>query len=62
VRGTLVPADESLRRGALPIGLAHFPLVRDVAHGAIVTWDDVEVRADPQVLQLRKETTQLVRR
>jgi predicted homoserine dehydrogenase-like protein len=59
VRGKLIPADESLRRKALPIGLAHFPLVRDVAEGAVVTWDDVEVRADPQVLRLREETTQL---
>jgi predicted homoserine dehydrogenase-like protein len=61
VRGKLVPAAESVRLGALPIGLAHFPLIRDVAAGEVVTWDDVEVRADPQVLQLREETTKLTR-
>jgi predicted homoserine dehydrogenase-like protein len=59
VRGKLIPADESLRRNALSIGLAHFPLVREVAEGDIVTWDDVEVRADPQVLRLRQVTAQL---
>jgi predicted homoserine dehydrogenase-like protein len=43
VWGKLIPAADSLARGALPIGLAHHvKLVRDVAQGEIVLWRDVE--------------------
>ena len=39
-----MPAELSLSRGALPIGLGHgVPLVRDVAEGEVVTWDDVAI-------------------
>jgi predicted homoserine dehydrogenase-like protein len=43
VWGKLMPARDSLAAGALPIGLAHrIRLRRPVAHGAILTRDDVE--------------------
>jgi predicted homoserine dehydrogenase-like protein len=46
VWGKLMTAADSLRRGGLPIGLANrVPLLRDVAAGQPVTWDDV--RIDP---------------
>lgn len=60
VRGKLIPASESLRRHALPIGMAHLPLTRSVNEGDIVTWDDVDIRTGSQVLQLRQETEKLV--
>src|SRR6201985_1745796 len=43
VWGQLMAAAESLRVGALPIGLAHrLTLKNDIAHGAVVRWSDVE--------------------
>lgn len=42
VWGKLMPAAESLRKGALPIGLAHrLKLKNDVPHGEVVRWSDV---------------------
>jgi predicted homoserine dehydrogenase-like protein len=47
VWGKLMPAADSLAIGGLPIGLAsRMPLLRNVAMGAPVTWNDV--RADTQ--------------
>ncbi len=44
VWGKLLPASTSLEIGGLPIGLAnHVKLVRDVAVGRCVTWDDVRI-------------------
>jgi predicted homoserine dehydrogenase-like protein len=43
VWGKLMPAPASLKHGALPIGLADVPLIRDVAKGDVVRWDDVEI-------------------
>jgi predicted homoserine dehydrogenase-like protein len=55
VWGKLVPAERSLRQGALPIGLAHKArLVRDVPAGAIVRWSDVEA-ADSEAARTRSE-------
>jgi predicted homoserine dehydrogenase-like protein len=55
VWGKLVPAERSLREGALPIGLAHkLRLVRDVSAGAIVRWSDVEA-ADSEAARTRRE-------
>jgi predicted homoserine dehydrogenase-like protein len=43
VWGRLMPAAASLAAGALPIGLAHrIRLLRPVAEGEVVTWNDVE--------------------
>ena len=44
VYGRLVRAQESLEHGCLPMGLAsHVTLVRPVAKGAVVTYEDIEV-------------------
>jgi predicted homoserine dehydrogenase-like protein len=55
VWGKLMPATASLKVGALPIGLAHhLTLKRDVAHGAVVRWDDVEVDANNETIKTRR--------
>jgi predicted homoserine dehydrogenase-like protein len=55
VWGKLMPADESLKVGALPIGLAHRVKLRnDIAHGAVVRWSDVEFDADNDTVKTRK--------
>ena len=43
VWGKLMPAEDSLAAGALPIGLADVPLTRDVAVGEVVRWSDVTI-------------------
>jgi len=50
-----MPAAASLRAGALPIGLAHrVKLKRDIAHGAVVCWGDVEIDADNETVKTRR--------
>ena len=59
VWGKLMPAAASLKAGALPIGLAHhLKLKRDVAHGAVVRWDDVEFDADNETIKTRRAMEQ----
>jgi predicted homoserine dehydrogenase-like protein len=54
VWGKLVPASASLKGGGLPIGLAHrVKLTRDVAHGAMVRWDDVEIDGGNEAVKTR---------
>jgi predicted homoserine dehydrogenase-like protein len=56
VWGRLMTAADSCARKALPIGLAHkVKLKRDVAAGAIVSWDDVDYDASSQAVQTRRE-------
>ena len=56
VWGKLMPAADSAARRALPIGLAHrVKLKRDLAEGAIVSWDDVEHDAQSQAVRVRRE-------
>jgi predicted homoserine dehydrogenase-like protein len=56
VWGKLMPAQTSLQVGALPIGLAHrVKLVRDVAHGAVVRWTDVEIDDGNETVKVRKQ-------
>ena len=56
VYGRLAPAEASLAQGALPMGLAHgFKLRNDVAEGAVVRWDDVEVDPSVTAVKLRQE-------
>lgn len=56
VYGKLMPAPESKRLGALPIGLAHkIKLTKDVAAGAPVTWQDVVVDASNDAIHCRRE-------
>jgi predicted homoserine dehydrogenase-like protein len=55
VWGKLMPAAKSLAAGALPIGLAHkVRLKRDIAHGKVVGWDDVEVNAKDDAIVTRR--------
>jgi predicted homoserine dehydrogenase-like protein len=55
VYGRLMPAADSLRAHALPIGLAHgVKLTRAVTKGRPVTWDDV-VAPDSQAVRARRE-------
>jgi predicted homoserine dehydrogenase-like protein len=56
VWGKLMPAADSARKRALPIGLAHkVKLKRDLAEGAIVSWDDVEFDASAEAVKVRRE-------
>ncbi len=51
-----IPAERSLGLGALPIGLAHHvKVVRPVARDTIVTFDDVELVTDLDVVSVRRE-------
>jgi predicted homoserine dehydrogenase-like protein len=59
VWGKLMPAQASLRAGALPIGLAHhLKLKRNVAHGAVVGWDDVAFDAENETIRIRRAMEQ----
>jgi len=56
VYGKLMPARDSLASGGLPIGLAHgLKLVKPVAVGAPVSWDDVAVPAEDEAIRFRRE-------
>lgn len=56
VWGKLLPAATSRRIGGLPLGLAHdLALVRPVAKGEPLSWDDVAVGAGSQAYRLRRE-------
>jgi predicted homoserine dehydrogenase-like protein len=55
VWGKLMPAQASLKAGALPIGLAHrVKLKRDVVHGQMVRWSDVAYDASSDDVKTRK--------
>ena len=54
--GRLMPAASSFRRRALPIGLAHgVTVTRPVAHGAIITYDDVDRLPDNAATRCRQK-------
>jgi predicted homoserine dehydrogenase-like protein len=56
VVGRLMPAAESLRLGALPLGLAHqVRLLSPVRAGAPVLWADIAVDASSDAVRLRRE-------
>jgi len=56
VVGKLMPAPESLRLGALPLGLAHqAKLLNPVRAGAPVLWSDVVLDTSSDAVQLRRE-------
>src|ERR1700676_1714012 len=62
VWGRLMPAAESLRAGALPIGLAHKGNRKnDVAHGAVVRWSDVETDANDDAVKTRQAMEEMFR-
>jgi predicted homoserine dehydrogenase-like protein len=55
VWGRLMPAANSLRTGALPIGLAHHVrLVKDVPHGSTVRWSDVDIDPKNDIVAFRR--------
>jgi len=55
VYGKLMPATESLRISALPIGLAHkLPLKNTIKSGQIVTWMDVKHDTNQEAIQIRR--------
>ncbi len=56
VWGKLMPAVDSVKHGALPIGLAGgVRMMRPVAKGMVLRWDDVAVDAVDLTVQLRRE-------
>ncbi|MBL0124119.1 MAG: flagellar biosynthesis protein FlgA [Betaproteobacteria bacterium] len=56
VYGKLMPAVTSSRMGGLPIGLAHkVKLLRDVAAGKPVTWEDVAIDLKNPAVRFRRE-------
>ncbi len=58
-----IPATRSLAIGGLPIGLAHnVRLKHPVARDTIVTFDDVEIERDLDVVALRWETEAAIRK
>lgn len=59
VWGKLMPAVDSLRIGALPIGLAcNLKIKRAVAQGSTLTWDDVEVDETDETYRFRRAMEQ----
>ena len=56
VWGRLLPAAESLRRGALPIGLAHsVQVTRAVRSGEILSYDDVAIDESAEYVAVRRQ-------
>jgi len=56
VWGKQTPAGRSLRQGLLPLGLAQgIKLVRDVAQGQALTWNDVAYDANDSAIRVRRE-------
>ncbi len=56
VWGKLLPARTSLAIGGLPIGLANrVPVIRNVAAGQCVTWDDIGVDTSDAAYRYRRE-------
>jgi predicted homoserine dehydrogenase-like protein len=56
VVGRLMPAVDSLRLGALPLGLAHqVRLLKPVRAGSPVLWSDVTIDASSDAVKLRRE-------
>jgi predicted homoserine dehydrogenase-like protein len=59
VYGRLMPAENSLVLGALPIGLAHGIKLRNaVATGEFVRWSDVAIDEGQEPVRFRREMEQ----
>jgi predicted homoserine dehydrogenase-like protein len=55
VYGKLMPAQDSLALGGLPLGLAHrVKLVRPVAGGQAIKWSDVAVDESSAAVRFRR--------
>jgi predicted homoserine dehydrogenase-like protein len=62
VYGKLMPAADSLRQGALPIGLAHGVRLRaSLPAGQFVRWEDVSIDESSEAVQCRREMETLFR-
>src|SRR3712207_200440 len=62
VYGRLMPAEDSLALGTLPIGLAHGIELRNaVAAGEMVRWSDVAIDEGQEPVRFRREMEQLFR-
>jgi len=60
VWGRLLPAERSLARGGLPIGLAHgVKLRRPIASGTTIGWADVDLDEADEAVRLRREMERL---
>jgi predicted homoserine dehydrogenase-like protein len=60
VVGRLMPAADSLKFGALPLGLAHgWKLTQPVAAGELVHWADVAVDVSNSAVHVRREMEQM---
>jgi predicted homoserine dehydrogenase-like protein len=60
VWGKLMPAEKSIRLGGLPLGLAHqVKVVRPVARGQSLTWDDVAMDTTSAAYRVRREMESL---
>ena len=56
VVGRLMPAEDSVRQNCLPLGLAHgWKVLRPVAAGQPVKWNDVAFDANATAVKLRRE-------
>ena len=56
VWGKLMPAQTSMSMGGLPLGLAHgIKVIRPVAKGQSLSWDDVSIDTTTHAYRLRKE-------
>ena len=54
--GRLMPAEESMALGALPVGLAQGVSLRSaVAKGEVVRWSDVTIDETKEPVRLRQE-------
>jgi len=55
VWGKLMPARDSLKVGALPIGLAHrVKLKSNIQHGGVIGWNDVEIDENDETVRIRR--------
>ena len=61
VWGKLQPASKSVALGGMPLGLAHdIKLVRPVAKGQCLTWDDVAIDTSTHAYRIRKQMETLL--
>ena len=60
VYGKLMRTSDSLKLGALPIGLAHNMILnKDIPAGKPIAWNDVDYDANMQAIQFRREMERL---
>jgi len=61
VVGRLMPAEDSLAQGCLPLGLAHgWKLVKPVKAGDALRWTDVAVDGNATAVKVRREMEAMI--